>query len=213
MANSGNPEGEIVRDIPDNMAAVIGRIGVCYALMEHKLSAVAGLLLQLNKAEMRIALRMPRAVDRLDIALDLFAIRNIFPRIEVAQLRSNIEAACSQRDNLLHGLWLRHPETNELFLRLTRGKWPKNLSDGDAISRAVYPQAIQVNLSVCEAALAKCEQALEGVESLGGELDHALHTYPERFRQPSPLIDPLGRRKPKEPPVSRTPSRRKPKEI
>ena len=72
-------EAEIVHDLPDDIAALIGRIVVTYAKLEHKLSMLAGLILQLNKAEVRIALRMPRAIERLEMVLDLFAVKDIHP--------------------------------------------------------------------------------------------------------------------------------------
>lgn len=188
-------EAEIVQKIPYHIAATLGRITVCYSLIEHKLSSLAALILQINKPEMRIALRMPRAVDRLEIVLDLFAVKAIPISEDTGELRAQLTKACSRRDNLAHGLWLKHPETGVLYLRLTRGQWPKDITNGEKIARSVFPQSIPVDLAYCKEALALCESALKSVDRLGTELDAALQASPEKFREPSPLIDPLGRRR------------------
>lgn len=190
-------EAVIVQKIPYNIAATLGRINVCYSLIEHKLSSLAALILQINKAEMRIALRMPRAVDRLDIVLDLFAVKAIPISENISNLRTQLDEACSRRDNLAHGLWLKHPDTDVLYLRLTRGKWPKDLTNGQKIARTVFPQSIPIDLAYCKEALALCESVIKSVDRLGAELDAALQSSPEKFREPSPLIDPLGRRRTK----------------
>jgi len=87
-------EAEIVHDLPDDIAALIGRIVVTYAKLEHKLSMLAGLILQLNKAEVRIALRMPRAIERLEMVLDLFAVKDIHPEIDIGQMSEANEGYC-----------------------------------------------------------------------------------------------------------------------
>ena len=143
-------EALIVQKIPYNIAATLGRINVCYSLIEHKLSSLAALILQINKAEMRIALRMPRAVDRLDIVIDLFAVKAIPISENTSNLRTQLTEACSRRDNLAHGLWLKHPDTDVLYLRLTRGQWPKDVTNGQKIARTVFPQSIPIDLAYCK---------------------------------------------------------------
>lgn len=187
-------EVEIVRDLPDEIAALIGRVMLGYAKLEHSLAMLTTLLLQLNKAEARIALRAPRAIDRLEMALDIFALKDITIQMEVSALREAIVKAASERDILAHGLWLRHPETAELFIQNIRGSWPKNLSNGEKISRTIFPQSIPYGAANCKAALDAVHKALDLVDRLGGELDHALRTFPERFRPPSPVLNPLGSR-------------------
>lgn len=60
----------------------------------------------------------------------------------------------------------------------------------------------------CKATLVKIEAALDRIECLGKEIDRALLTWPERFRPPAPVIDPLAGRKPKAPRARHSPSRR-----
>lgn len=196
MAESKNLEAEVVHNLPDDLAAGIGRVMAVYTRIEHNLSSIASLLLQLNKAEMRIALRMPRAVDRLELVLDLFAIKAITVDIDAAQLNTEIAHVAARRDWLAHGLWLKHPENGKIYLRLTRGKWDANSAAGIPINRPIYPQSIEFSAADCMALVEKCEAVLEKIDELGRNLDFALSTWPERFRQPAPLVNPLGHRKP-----------------
>lgn len=185
-------EAEIVHDLPDDLAAAIGHAMVKYARLEHALTMLIALLLQLNKTEARIALREPRAADRLDIALDLFAIKGIAVRLDVSLLKGLVTETTSGRDLLGHGIWLRHPETGQLYVRQTKGKWPKNLSKNETVKRSVFPQAFPYSADECRKTIATVEKALSLISELGAELDDALRTFPERFREPSPLLNPLG---------------------
>ncbi|HEX2257289.1 MAG TPA: hypothetical protein VHG92_11430 [Afifellaceae bacterium] len=198
MAEIQQPyEAEIVHQLPADLEALIGRVIVRYAKLEYKLTMLTGLLLQLNKPETRIALRTPRAVERLEMALDLFAIKAIPVRMDAQALRETLSQATSGRDVLAHGLWLQHPETKALHLRLARGSWPKDMSKGERVSRAIFPQAIPYGTEDCKQTLGLIDQALAGVEHLGKEIDDALEAFPERFREPAPVLNPLGRRNPK----------------
>lgn len=177
---------------------LIGRIMVCFAKVEHSLTMLTGLLLQLNKAEVRVVLREPRAEERLEMALDIFAIKGIAVKSDTEALKSILSRAAQKRDWLAHGIWLRHPNSKQLYLRVTRGSWPKSHTRGEVIKRAVFPQSIPYSATDCRETLSLIERALSEVEKLGRELDGALYHSPEKFRQTAPVIDPLGRR-PKKP--------------
>jgi len=190
-------EAEVVHDLPDDLAAAIGHVMVKFARLEHSLTMMIGLLLQLNKAEARIALREPRAADRLEIVIDLFAIKDIPIKLDVSILRGLVTEATSGRDLLGHGIWLRHPKTGDLYVRQTRGKWPKSLTNNDTVKRSIFPQSFPYSTNECGRTIATIERAIAAVNELGSELDDALHKSPEKFREPSPLLNPLGIQSPK----------------
>ncbi|MBY5350567.1 hypothetical protein [Rhizobium leguminosarum] len=185
-------EAEIVHDLPDELAALIGRVVVAFAKLEHKLTALTALLLQLNKAEARIVLKMPRAAERLDMALDLLAIKDISVETDTAQLRKLVQEVNEERDLIAHSIWLQHPATGELYVRRTRGKWPGHLATEGPVKRVIFPQSDAFGRPECLAALNKILLAMAGVEQLGFELDKAMVTYPSRFRPPMPVVNPLG---------------------
>lgn len=187
-------EAEVVHDIPDNLACAIGRLVTIHSKLEYKLTALSTLLLQLNKSEARIVLREPRAVDRLDMALDLFAIKDIETAVDTEGLRLTLQAITADRDRIAHGVWLKHPHSGELFLRITRGDWPKTMTKGDKVKRAIFPQSIRYEATDCLKTVQLAEKALQQIDDLGAEIDRALQSFPERFRPPSPVLNPLGRR-------------------
>lgn len=190
-------EAEVVHELPEDLAAAIGHVMVKYARLEHSLTMLIGLLLQLNKAEVRIALREPRAADRLDIVLDLFAIKDIKIISDVTMLKSLVTESTSGRDLLAHGIWLKHPLNGDLYIRQTRGKWPKNLSRNQTVKRAIFPQSFPYSVNDCRKTIQTINKALAAVASLGEELDKALQAFPERFREPSPVLNPLGIQNPR----------------
>lgn len=198
MTETPNIEGEIVHELPDELNAAIGQVIVAYARLEHNVTALAAILLQLNKAESRIALRTPRVAERLDMVLDLFAIKGILPGIDAIALRSLLEQAANRRDTIAHGIWIRHDETGELWLRLARGSWPKDKTEGTKVSRVILPQSIPYGADECRETLKLIDQAFEMTNQLGLNLDYAVRAFPDRFRGPAPNSNPLGNRKPRE---------------
>ncbi|RVC58848.1 MAG: hypothetical protein EOS65_19900 [Mesorhizobium sp.] len=189
-------EAEIVRDLPDDLLGLIGQVVVGYTRVEHGLLSLTSLLLQLNKAESRIVLlRQMPAHERLDMVLDLFAIKGIELKTDAERLRDDLAKATSGRNNVAHGIWLRHPASGQLYLRLTRSDWPKDMTLGNKIKRTVFPQSIEYGVDDCRKTLALIDRALVGVDALGAEIDSALSEYPGRFRPPAPLVSRLGVRK------------------
>ncbi len=200
MNQTNMVEAEIVHDLPPEINMEIGRIIVAFAKLEHKLTAMIGLILQLEKAEMRLVIKEPRPHERLDTIVDLFLLKGIELRTDTKELRKLLETANSRRDRLAHGLWLKHPTTGELYIRLTKGNWsPEKLPNQEAkIKRSIFPEAHPYGANECQEDLKIIEQSLDGVDALGGELDSLLSSFPDRFRPRLPLINPLGVRKPKE---------------
>lgn len=185
-------EAKVVYNIPDDIAAIVGRVMVTHSVIEHSLISISGYVLQLNRAEMRIAVKTPRPAESLEMALDLLAVKDIHLKTDTAKLRTDIEAACLKRDILAHSVWLEHPSSDALFLRLTRGQWPKAPLRGRVIKRAIFPESIPADLEYCKAALTACEKVLAGIELLGVEVDAVRQAFPEKFATPIPLLNPRG---------------------
>ena len=112
-------------------------------------------------------------------------------------MKTAIERATTQRDQVAHGIFMRHPGDGSLFLRLTRGKWEASLTGPERVNRAIYPQSIAYGVAEANNTLKAVDHAIKLIDHLGAELDVALQAFPERFREPSPNLNPLGRRKTK----------------
>jgi hypothetical protein len=193
-------EAEVVHNLPKQIAAGIGNVIVGTSKLEHKLTSMIGLILQMDKAEMRLTLRQPRIEERLDIILELFALKALNLDFDFTAFRKTLIEIGGKRHRLAHGIWLQHPETDQLYLRLARGSWPKSLlepqSDGK-LRRDTFPQSIPYGAEELDADNALINAALATMDQLGDLLDLALATYPERFRKPLPPVNPLGSHKPK----------------
>ena len=190
-------EAEIILELPAAMSEILGRIITVHSVLEHKLTSLSVILLQLNKGEARIAVREPKTVDRLDMALDLFAIKDIEVQSDTQAIREAVGKATAERNKIAHGLWLKHPGTGQVYLRIARGQWSKDLTRGERVSRAIYPQSVPFGVKDCKAILEQVLHALKLVDELGKEIDIALQSSPEKFQPPSPLLNPLGVRNPK----------------
>ena len=189
--------GELLATLPPDLGAAVGNIIVAYATLEHRLTALTTVLLQLNNAEARVALRMPRAVERLDMALDLLAVKKIDPGFDETALRNKVEEATSVRDLVAHGIWVKHPTEPTIFVQRSRGTWPREMMSGERIKRSLFPQALPYGVPEAMAALSIVQTALEAANALGGVIDKALESYPHKFHEPLPVMNPLGRRRSK----------------
>lgn len=209
MSESLSLEGEITHDLPKPLKMKIGEIILLYSRLEHDLTGLSHILLQLNKAESRIALKTPRAVDRLEIALDLLAIKKLTPTTDAVALRTLIERCSTLRDQVAHGIFLKAPETNDIYLRLTRGSWPKQMTPAAKIKRFILPQSILYGEDEANEAIAAITEARKIIQQLGAEIDNALVSFPDRFRPPAPNLNPHGHRLPTKSQVRRESSRSK----
>ena len=202
-------EAPIVHDLPDDLAMIIGKIIAAHSRLEHTLTQIPTILLGLNKAEARIALREPRAGERLEMALDIFAIKGIEPTgVDLVALRTKIDKSTTERDQLAHGIWLRDSE-GQLYLRLARSNWPKDGTGRGTMKRAISPQSMPYGIKDALELLALIEDSLASVNQLGEILNQAMHAFPDRFRSPAPLVNPSGRRMPKKQQVPPKPFRGK----
>ena len=67
----------ITTDVPAMMLREIGRVVVAYANLEYLLSEVIYLLLDVDPKRGRLAVREPRATDRLDVIQDLILLSKL----------------------------------------------------------------------------------------------------------------------------------------
>jgi len=189
-------EAAIIHKLPVKLNTAIGRVIVTYAALEHKLSMVIAVILQLQKAEARLVMKEPRIPDRLDTIQDLLALRDITVATNFIKMRELLDTANRERDQLAHGVWLRHPKTRKLYLRLTKGTWKRTGANQNKIKRHVFPQSIPYSATECLSTLATIARAIELTQMLGAEVDAELQTSPDKFRPLAPVLNPLGHRSP-----------------
>ena len=131
----------VVTDLPDDMMRAIGRVIVEYAMLELQLSRVIYDLLKVDPKAGRLAVREPRATDRLEVIFDLADLRGLDLEHEKPIFRKAIQTCVTERDRIAHGVWVRGTKTNELMLRLTKGSWQPVKGQRGKTKRLVTPEA------------------------------------------------------------------------
>jgi hypothetical protein len=184
-------------------------VAILYSNLEHSFTAMISTILQLHKSEARLVLQSPRIQDRLDIVQDLLALKGFHPNFDFTGYREQLDDTNNKRNDIVHGVWLKHPISGEIMLRLTRGHWPKKAKE-PRVKRAIFPEAISMTAQDCSRFAKQIENAIQGARSLGMYIDRIAKASPDRFRSQAPVVDPLARRVPKRQPTLRSASPEKP---
>jgi hypothetical protein len=197
---------EILNDLPASHCREVGRIVVKFSRLEHKLSGAIYTVLQVHTVEGRLAVREPRAPEKLDLIHDLLTLRGVKVATDFKELRKILEDANSRRDQLAHGIWVRAPN-GDICLRVTKGNWPQDEQVDGRKKRAVLPQASPITIGMLRNVTGIIENAIRCVDGLGAEIDHARATSPGKFRPLFESTNPLLGNMPIKSPAPRPPSR------
>jgi hypothetical protein len=110
----------VVLNLSPLLCREIGRVITRHAYLEWRLSKIIYALLSVGPKEGRLAVREPRATDRLVLIRDLVHLKGLEIRADLDLLAEAIDSVTRQRDQLAHGIWLRDSATQTFFLRLTK---------------------------------------------------------------------------------------------
>ena len=210
VSSQSRIEADVLVEIPGDMSLEVGNLVVAYSNLEHQFTAIIAIILQLNKPEARLALQSPPIFDSLDVVQDLLALKDFRPKFDFTAFREELKEINIWRNSVAHGVWLRHPETKAIYLRLTRGWWKQTQSFQPAVRRVVFPESVPMGKVEIEAITTRIKAAIEKCHVLGGYVDGMLAALPERFGQRAPLVDPLARRDAPKSPALRVSSPEKP---
>ena len=132
------------------------------------------LLLDIDPKRGRLAVREPRATDRLIVIKDLINLSNITVTLDLTSLSTSLAKVQSERDRLAHGIWLRDQSTNEILLRVTKGTLQTAKGRREKTKRVISPEGIIFGVSECRKLTEDIREAAETIELLGFEIDEAL---------------------------------------
>ena len=170
----------VVTDLPADMLQAIGRVIVEYAFLELQLSRIIYDLIRVDPKAGRVAVREPRATDRLEIILDLIDLKQFtLTDDEKKLLRKTTKTCLTQRDQLAHGAWVRDPNNGTLLLRLTKGQWQPIKGQRGKTKRVVKPEGISVSTADITAA----GDVINLLSQRLVELRGALHAAPRSSRR------------------------------
>jgi hypothetical protein len=195
LSSDSTMQAKVLHRLPPALSLQVGRIAIAYANLEHQFSAVISMILQLHKAEARLVLQNPPIFDSLDIVQDLLALRGLLPPFDFVNYRAELKEINIWRNNVCHGVWLKHPRTKVIYLRLTRGKWKKQKAFDPDVRRVVFPESVPFSPKQGAQIVSRINQAIYKAHELGGIVEALLETSPDKFPQQAPLADPLARRK------------------
>ncbi|MCA6105650.1 hypothetical protein [Bradyrhizobium cenepequi] len=177
-------------DIPTEITQEVGNLIVRWAYLEHCLQTIVWNLAQVIQPIGRLAIREPRAEERVRLIKDLAELRGIeIDETAARAIASQSRELALHRDVLAHGHWFYDDETKNWCVVLSRGKWSDD--EPHHRSRSAVPEA----LNVTDVALQGIVKQLEAVIKLAELLSQQV----EQQIEPPPEVPPsqFPRRKPK----------------
>jgi hypothetical protein len=159
-------------NVSPSICREIGRIIVHWAHFEHLIQDMIWETMQVTHPVGRIAVREPRASERLEMLRDLVKLRNaewndtlfssILDRAKVIGARRHL-LAHSIWDEHRTGLWLANKAWH---VQTTRGQWPKNLADLVEGSKKVTPEMVPITLSELRSTTGEIVQLITDLKTL-----------------------------------------------
>jgi hypothetical protein len=139
-------ETDTVIDLPDDLLREIGRVMVLFARLEWTLSRIAYALLGLDRTDGRIAVREPRATERIDMICQLLDYHKLPFSGSFQALRPQILEYQSLRDKIAHATWVRDPVYGALRIINTSGQWKPIPFEQEKLPRKVKPEGVTFEL-------------------------------------------------------------------
>ncbi|MFS2109640.1 hypothetical protein ACCC88_08130 [Sphingomonas sp. Sphisp140] len=152
-------------DLPDDLSAEIGRIIVRWATFEHLLQRIVTRLIGVTDAVARLAVREPRAIDRISLIRDLIELQTVKTDAEsFKKFRARAEANGLIRDLLAHGIWFF--EDGLWHIMYARGMYPVEDRGTQHPNRRVSPEARIVTLEEAQKVTMEINALLMSAEQL-----------------------------------------------
>jgi len=163
-------------ELPALFNREIGRIVVRWAYLEHYLQNLCFMLLRLSQVEGRLAVRSPRASDRLDMIDDLVFLNKLSTdNVAAERVRRIVSENAEFRDLFAHGLWTFSRTHNKWSVQNTRGSWRNSATkDRTARKKLVAPEGVLVTLRALKRTVTDLEQAILDAKLIQATLEKQL---------------------------------------
>ncbi len=167
--------------LPSILLRQIGRVITLWAVLELSLNQSVYLLLGTDPKSGRIAVREPRATDRIDMISDLAALKSIpIHSTDLTDLRAATEEALNFRDALAHNVWVRNPRNGDLLLRFTKGSWQPDKGMRGKVSRKVKPEGSKMTAADCRVLAENILGIVDQARMLREEIEERLQASSEK---------------------------------
>jgi len=170
---------ETLKRVPASINRGIGRLLVADSYLDLALVQIVYDLVGVGQKEGRLAIREPRAVERLELIEDLAHVHGIKLQTDLKLLREALEKSTSNRDLVGHGIWFREPTGGGLLVRRLRGSWPKDKT-GFRRSRRILPQGEHIDEEELAIMLELTEKTIQWIQDLHNEIRDGLKASPRK---------------------------------
>lgn len=152
-------------DLPVSHTREIGRIVLAWSFIEHLLQTTIWELMDVDAAFGRLAVREPRAGDRVTLLNDLALLRSItIPAKEFKALRKQVEDCARARNLLAHGAWTCDPEKGWMVI-LAQGSYDFE-PEQHSRNRRVAPEALVASAETLATIRGQFDKVIQSVRNL-----------------------------------------------
>jgi hypothetical protein len=155
--------------LPAAFSREIGRIVVYWAYYEHYLTRLIWKLLNLNPASGRLAVREPRADERLELIYELALLNQLtLDKALIDSMTVQTKLLRTRRDLMAHGGWAYFPPDNSWNVHMTRGNWPAQtpVQDAPKGKRSITPEFTEITLDWMRQRTAEIEALIQDAKKL-----------------------------------------------
>jgi hypothetical protein len=153
--------------LPTYLTREIGRVIVRWAYFEHCIQEMNWGAMNVTHEVGRIAVREPRATDRLEMLGDLITLRGAEMDWTLHKsIMKRAEPLLAMRDLLAHAIWGQHEQTKEWVIQKTKGKWPKNLDPLIEGSRKITPESMPMSADTLKSVVSDIDVLIEDLKRL-----------------------------------------------
>lgn len=175
-------------DMPPSISREVGRIITRSGYLQNHIQKTIYLLAGVSEEIGRVSIREPRLSDRIEMILDLIAIRKLkTPDVDFKHVKGVIDDAEEFRNLCAHGAWACLAERGTWVVQVTRGSWPdRDKNDRAKRSKRISPQGQIIEKGLFADYVERYEQLIAVARNIRGELLQQLAALPQIQLSQSP---------------------------
>lgn len=186
MASTQEVELPTIYKLPAELEQKIGHAIVGFSYLEFLLSRITYDLLGIGQKEGRLVVKEPRAHERVEAIADLIALQNLDIDVDLKVLTTLVENLEKSRNQLAHGVWMEHPNTHQLFLRITSGTWKPDTKAPSKVRRIIKPEGREYGLPEVTVLCDQIDQTTRIALDLAREIVNKIPTLREKYLEQPP---------------------------
>lgn len=150
--------------LPDAFNTLIGLIMVRWGYLELRLQQLVFMTLRVSEPQGRLAVKNLRAMEMVELAVDLMLLEGV--RLEVEGL-SQLKEIESRRNLLAHGVWHHDAAGGTYILRDLTGAWRSEEKGGAKVKRKILPAGVPITIHNLQDLASAVEGAVRNAEEVG----------------------------------------------